>query len=229
MICEIYLLFRFVSLTDGFRVDEAMLENALKEGPCSRTASINEISFSPQSSPRFTPALTFENAFDDACAPRDLDLETGCRSCSSSLTEGDFHDFDSDDEDEDEINRNRENAAHLLSGDIQLFSPTQKFAASLRNSTLLLTPPLPQSNALEESRPKIALTNPENGRLHARSSSGCSDSSTLQGSVVGDEEFPMRKDANEDVIHVIEIPLKSPGRRRGSSLFGSLRHVVRKM
>jgi hypothetical protein len=41
-----------------------------------------------------------------------------------------------------------------------------------------------------------------------------------------DEEFPMRKDANEDVIQVIEIPLKSPGRKSGSSLFGSIKKAV---
>jgi hypothetical protein len=41
-----------------------------------------------------------------------------------------------------------------------------------------------------------------------------------------DEEFPMRKDVNEDVIQVVEIPLMSPGRKRGSSLFGTIKKVV---
>jgi hypothetical protein len=221
----------FPLLTD-LRIDEVMFENELKEGPCSRTASINELSFSPQCSPRFTPAMTFESDFEEEYAAQNSELETRRHSYSSSATEGDFHDFDLDDEDENDadLNLNSENAAHLLSGDIQLFSPTQKFAESLRNSTILLTPPSPEPNALEEeSRPKSAMIDSENGRLHARSSSGCSDSSTLQGSEHGDEEFPMRKDGNEDVIHVIEIPLKSPGRRRGSSLFGTIKHVVRKM
>jgi hypothetical protein len=200
---------------------DEVLENMLKEGPCSRTASINEVSFSPSSTPPFSPQMAFENE---------------CQSCSSSLAEGEYQDVDSDYETEGDINLSREEAAHLLLGDIQIFSPTQSLARSMLGSSQLelQSPTSPRTQTLEpESSPKIQITHASETGLkthhslsHARRISGYSDSSTLQGSVHEDEEFPMRRDANEDVIQVIEIPLKSPGRKRGSSLFGTIKKVV---
>jgi hypothetical protein len=214
---------------------DKVLENALKEGPCSRTASINEISFSPSSTPPFSPRMASENDYDTFGA-RNLGHGTDCRSCSSSLTEGEYTDMDFDDEIEDDIDFNREDATHLILGDIQMFSPTQNLAQSmLRSSQLeLRAPTSPQTQSSEpELSPRIQITHAGETGLKARHSvshvrriSGYSDSSTLQGSVHEDEEFPMRKDANEDVIQVIEIPLKSPGRKRGSSLFGNIKKVV---
>jgi hypothetical protein len=200
---------------------DEVLENTLKEGPCSRTASINEVSFSPASTPPFSPRMTFE---------------TECQSCSSSLTEGEDHDVNSDDEIEDDLDFNREDATHLLLGDIQMFSPTQSLAQSMlkTNQLELQSPISPQTHNLgPELSPKIQITHASatglKSRLshsHVRRISEYSDSSTLQGSVHEDEEFPMRKDANEDVIQVVEIPLMSPGRKRGSSLFGTIKKVV---
>jgi len=212
-----------------------VLESTLKEGPCSRTASINEVSFSPASSPPFSPRIAFHREANDNYSARNLDLEMDRRSFSSSLTETEFHDIDLDDENEDDVDLNREDATHLLLGDIQIFSPTQSLAQSiLRSSQLELRAPTSRSQSLEqESSPKIQITHASETGLksrlslsHVRRISGYSDSSTLQGSVHEDEEFPMRKDANEDFIQVIEIPLKSPGRKRGSSLFGSIKKVV---
>jgi hypothetical protein len=220
-------------LTDD-RIDETMLETTFKEGPCSRTASINEVSFSQDLSPSFPRRFSFENDSDEYA--RNLDLETDRQSYSSSFTEGDFHDVNSDAENEDEFNHNKEDASHLLLGDIQVCSPTQTFVQSMLKSTELelRAPTSPKIQYLEpETSPKIQITHASETGLknhlslsHSRRISGCSDSSTLQGSVHEDEEFPMRKDGNEDVIQVIEIPLKSPGRKRGSSLFGSIKKVV---
>ncbi|KAH8768519.1 hypothetical protein BGZ57DRAFT_469145 [Hyaloscypha finlandica] len=200
---------------------DEVLENTLKEGPCSRTASINEVSFSPASTPPFSPRMTFE---------------TECQSCSSSLTEGEDHDVDSDEEIEDDLDFNREDATHLLLGDIQMFSPTQSLAQSMlkTNQLEVQSPTSPETQSLEpELSPRIQITHASatglKSRLslsHVRRISGYSDCSTLQGSVHEDEEFPMRKDANEDVIQVVEIPLMSPGRKRGSSLFGTIKKVV---
>jgi hypothetical protein len=200
---------------------DEVLENTLKEGPCSRTASINEVSFSPTPTPPFSPRMTFE---------------TECQSCSSSLTGGEYHDVDSDHEIEDNLDFNREDATHLLLGDIQMFSPTQSLAQSMLKTNQLELQSLtsPETQSLEpELSPKIQITHASatglKGRLsrsHVRRISGYSDSSTLQGSVHEDEEFPMRKDANEEVIQVVEIPLMSPGRKRGSSLFGTIKKVV---
>jgi hypothetical protein len=206
---------------------DEVLENTLKEGPCSRTASINEVSFSPTSTPPFSPRMAFHREGHHNYAPRNLDLEADCQSCSSSFTEGDFHDVDLDDLDCD-----REDATHLLLGDIQIFSPTKNLAQSMLESNQLeLRAPTPQAEKKElQSSPRMQITHANDTGLkspislsHSRRISGCS---TLQGSVHEDEEFPMRKDANEDVIHVIEIPLTTPGRKRGSSLFGSIKKVV---
>jgi len=209
---------------------DEVLENELKEGPCSRTASINEVSFSPSSTPPFSPRLAFHREANNGF---NLDLEMDRRSSCSSLTEAEFHDVDLDDEMGDDLDFNREDGTHLLLGDLQLFSPTQNLAQSILDPSQLKprasTPP--QSESLEpESSPRIQITHASDTGLnihrspsHMRRISGCS---TLQGSVHEDEEFPMRKDANEDVIHVIEIPLISPGRKRGSSLFGSIKKVV---
>ncbi|KAE9379655.1 hypothetical protein N431DRAFT_398071 [Stipitochalara longipes BDJ] len=197
---------------------DEVLENTLKEGrPCSRNASINEVSFSPISTPPFSPRMAFHRETDHNHAARNLDLETDCQSCSSSFTEGDFHDVDLDD-----LDCNREDATHLLLGDIQIFSPTQSLAQSMLDSDQLeLRAPTPQTENQDlESSPRIQITHASDTGLkspiplsHSRRISGCS---TLQGSVHEDEEFPMRKDGNGDVIQVIEIPLKSPGRKRGS-------------
>jgi hypothetical protein len=202
-----------------------MLENTLKEGPCSRSPSINEVSFPQESSSSLRPRFSFEQDSET------LDFETGRQSCSSSLTEGDF-----DDENEDELDLNKD-ATHLILGDIQIFSPTQTFVQSMLKSTQLelSDSALRRPEILEsETSPRIQITHAgETGlnsgsllsKAHARRISGCS---TLQGSVHEDEEFPMRKDGNEDVIQVIEIPLQPLGRKRGSSLFGTIKKVVSK-
>ena len=207
------------------RTDETMLENTLKEGPCSRSPSINEVSFPQESSSSLRPRFSFEQDSET------LDFETGRQSCSSSLTEGDF-----DDENEDELDLNKD-ATHLILGDIQIFSPTQTFVQSMLKSTQLelSDSALRRPEILEsETSPRIQITHAgETGlnsgsllsKAHARRISGCS---TLQGSVHEDEEFPMRKDGNEDVIQVIEIPLQPLGRKRGSSLFGTIKKVVSK-
>jgi len=206
---------------------DEVLENTLKEGPCSRTASINEVSFSPTSTPPFSPRMAFHREADNDYPSRTLDVETDCQSCSSSFTEGDFHDVDLDNLDCD-----REDATHLLLGDIQIFSPTKSLAQSMLESNQLelraTTPEI--ENQESQSSPRIQITHASDTGLkspislsHSRRISGCS---TLQGSVHEDEEFPMRKDTNEDVIHVIEIPLATPGRKRGSSLFGSIKKMV---
>ena len=52
-------------------------------------------------------------------------------------------------------------------------------------------------------------------RVHR--SSQCSNTSSTAGSEEGEEEFPMRKYGREDMIQVIEIPLKAPLRKRVSS------------
>jgi hypothetical protein len=215
------------SLEGSIDLLDEVLESTLKEGPCLKTASINEVSFSPTSTPPFSPRMAFHREIDHDYAARNLDLETDCQSCSSSFTEGDLHDVDLDD-----FDVNREDATHLLLGDIQVFSPTQSLAQSMLQSNqleLLSHTSKVQSEEPEQS-PRIQITHASDGGLqspsslsHSRSFSGCS---TLQGSVHEDEEFPMRKDANEDVIQVIEIPLKSTGRKRGSSLFGSIKKVV---
>jgi hypothetical protein len=220
-------------LTDD-RIVETMLEATFKEGPCSSTASINEVSFSQDLSSSFPRRFSFETDSEDCV--RNLDLETDRQSYSSSFTEGEFHDVDQDYENEGEFNLNKEDATHLVLGDIQVFSPTQTFVQSMLKSTELelRAPTSPETQYLEpETSPRIQITHASETGLnshlslsHSRRISGCSDSSTLQGSVHEDEEFPMRKDGNEDVIQIIEIPLKSPGRKRGSSLFGSIKKVV---
>ena len=221
-----YFKFNCFLLLKYHRTDENMLENTLKEGPCTRSSSINEVSFPRDSSSSLRPRFSFEQDSET------LDFETGRQSCSSSLTEGDF-----DDENEDELDLNKEDATHLILGDIQIFSPTQTFVQSVLKSTQLelSDSALRRPEILEsETSPRIQITHagetglnsgPLLSKSHARRISGCS---TLQGSVHEDEEFPMRKDGNEDVIQVIEIPLKPLGRKRGSSLFGTIKKVVSK-
>jgi hypothetical protein len=208
------------------RIDETKLENTLKEAPCLQTPSINEVSFPQDFSSSLRPQFSFEHDSET------LGFETGRQSCSSSLTDSGF-----DDENEDELNLNKEDATHLILGDIQIFSPTQTFVQSMLKSTQLelSDSTLRRPEILEsETSPRIQITHArETGlnsglllsKAHARRISGCS---TLQGSVHEDEEFPMRKDGNEDVIQVIEIPLKPLGRKRGSSLFGTIKKVVSK-
>jgi hypothetical protein len=221
-----YFKFNCFLLLMHHRNDENMLENTLKEGPCSRSSSINEVSFPRDPSSSLRPRFSFEQDSET------LDFETGHQSCSSSLTEGDF-----DDENEDELNLNKEDASHLILGDIQIFSPTQTFVQSMLKSTQLKLSDsaLRRPEILEsETSPRIQITHAEEtglnsgsllSKAHTRRISGCS---TLQGSVHEDEEFPMRKDGNEDVIQVIEIPLQPLGRKRGSSLFGTIKKVVSK-
>jgi hypothetical protein len=221
-----YFKFNCFLLLMHHRNDENMLENTLKEGPCSRSSSINEVSFPRDPSSSLRPRFSFEQDSET------LDFETGRQSCSSSFTEGDF-----DDENEDELDLNTEDATHLILGDIQIFSPTQTFVQSMLKSTQLKLSDsaLRRPEILEsETSPRIQITHAEEtglnsgsllSKAHTRRISGCS---TLQGSVHEDEEFPMRKDGNEDVIQVIEIPLQPLGRKRGSSLFGTIKKVVSK-
>ncbi len=221
-----FFRFFYFLLLKHRRVDKTLLENTLKEGPSSRSPSINEVSFPQDFSSSLRPRFSFEQGSET------LDFEIGRQSCSSSLTEGDF-----DDENEDELNLSKEGATHLILGDIQIFSPTQTFVQLMLKSTQLeLSDSALQGLEILESEtsPRIQITHAgETGlnsglllsKAHARRISGCS---TLQGSVYEDEEFPMRKDGNEDVIQVIEIPLQPCGRKRGASLFGTIKKVVSK-
>jgi hypothetical protein len=68
---------------------------------------------------------------------RNLDLETDRQSYSSSFTEGEFHDLDLDYENGGKFNLSKEDATHLLLGDIQVFSPTQSLAQSMLQSNQL--------------------------------------------------------------------------------------------